>query len=220
MRTPTSPVLTAKTSVEIVISNFTTSRHHSTGLRIPKTDPGDYVNILGVTIPTGVVLQQAFEERNRKVLFKKSHFNSIKIDLRNVILLDSQYSMDLFCNTKLVRNIYKTNKNILLQSNGGTMIITHKSKVANYNPHVWFYQKYITKLIAIKNIIKQHHVTYNSLDEMFIVHIEEHGKHNVKLRMHESGLHYYDPEDEEFLFLNTVADNKESYIKQHIKDCD
>ena len=44
-------------------------------------------------------------------------------------------------------------------------------------------------LIAVKNLIYQHHVTYNSLDEMFIVHQEEHGKHNMHFRMHERGLH-------------------------------
>ena len=40
----------------------------------------------------------------------------------------------------------------------------------------------------------------------------------MHFRTHDSGLHYYDPEDEDFLFLNTVSVNKESYSKQHIKD--
>ena len=44
---------------------------------------------------------------------------------------------------------------------------------------------------------------------MFIVHQEEHGKNNMRFIMHESGLHYYDPEDEDFVFVNTVAGNKE-----------
>ena len=36
-------------------------------------------------------------------------------------------------------------------------------------------------------------------------------------RMHDSSLHYYEPEDEDFVFVNIVAGNKESYSKQHIK---
>ena len=35
--------------------------------------------------------------------------------------------------------------------------------------------------------------------------------------MHESGLNYYDPEDEKFVLVNTVKGNKESYSNQQIK---
>ena len=57
-----------------------------------------------------------------------------------------------------------------LQSNGGNMIINHKSQVAGYKAYVWFYQKSITNLVYLKNIIKNYCITYYSLDEMFIVH--------------------------------------------------
>ena len=123
-----------------------------------------------MTTPTGVVLYQEFEKRNRKVPFKKSHSRSIKIDLRNVRLIDGQSTMELFYNTKLVVNIYKANRNISLQSNGGKMLITHKAQVAGYKPHVWFDQKDITNLIDLKNIINKYCITYDSLDEMFIYH--------------------------------------------------
>ena len=35
--------------------------------------------------------------------------------------------------------------------------------------------------------------------------------------MHESGLHSYGPEDENFVFSNKVTGNKESYSKRNIK---
>ena len=89
-----------------------------------------------MTTPIGVVPLQVFGERNIKVLLKKSHTNSIKIDLRNVILLEIQYTMDLFCNSKLVEMIYKSKKNMRLQSNRGKMLITHKEQVDGYKPHV------------------------------------------------------------------------------------
>ena len=109
-----------------------------TGPKNFNTDPEDYVKIPGVTNPTCVVLQQEFEERNRNLLFKKSHAKSIKLDLRNVILLDSQSTMDIFCNLNLVGNIYKSKKKMCLQIKKGRIIITHKSQLAGYQPHVWF----------------------------------------------------------------------------------
>ena len=38
----------------------------------------------------------------------------------------------------------------------------------------------------------------------------------MHFRMHESGLHYYNP-DEYFTFINTLADNKRYYSKRQIK---
>ena len=32
-------------------------------------------------------------------------------------------------------------------------------------------------------------------------------------RMHDIGLHYYEPEDENVVFVNTVSGNKEGYRK-------
>ena len=59
-----------------------------------------------------MVLQQVFEEHNRKVLFKNSHANFIKPDLKNIILLDIKSTKELFCNTNLVGDIYKAKKQL------------------------------------------------------------------------------------------------------------
>ena len=109
-----------------------------TGTNQFKTDREDSVKVPGVTTPTAMVLQKTFEQRNRKLMFKKIHANSIKLDLRNVILLDSQSTMDIFCNLNLVVNIYKSKKKMCLQIKKGRIIITHKSQLAGYQPHVWF----------------------------------------------------------------------------------
>ena len=72
------------------------------------------------------MLQHSFEGQNIKLLFKKSHANSIKLFLRNDILLDRTSTMDLLCNTKLVGRFNKANKKMHRQINGGKMLITHK----------------------------------------------------------------------------------------------
>jgi hypothetical protein len=51
-------------------------------------------------------LDKKFEPRIAK-LFKLAG-SSIKLDLEEVILLDSQSTMDLFCNAALVSNIIKS----------------------------------------------------------------------------------------------------------------
>ena len=84
---------------------------------------------------------------------------------------------------------------MFIQSNVDKLLITNMAYVSGYNPHIWFNQKSIPNLIFLKNITNEYHVIYDSLYAMFIVHQEQHGKHNIHFIMHESGLHYYDPED-------------------------
>ena len=39
----------------------------------------------------------------------------------------------------------------------------------------------------------------------------------MQFRMHESGLHYFDPRDQEFIFFNTVYNNKDDLTARQIK---
>ena len=70
-----------------------------------------------------------------------------------------QPTMGLFFNPKLVGNIYKANKKMCFQSNGGKIFIYYKAQVSGYKTHFLFDQIYITNLISHKNSIKQYHVT-------------------------------------------------------------
>jgi hypothetical protein len=115
-----------------------------------------------------------------------------------------------------------------LKSKGGTMVVTatHKAEVAGYHTHVvWYNKKAITNIIALSNVIKQYRVTYDGDDQMFVVHRESENKPNMEFRMHESGMHYYDPRSEsattinynrEFTFVNTVSGNKEGFTQRQI----
>jgi len=103
--------------------------------------------------------------------------------------------MDLICNPALVTRTFKSGTSMRLKSNGGTMTVTHKAKMAGYHTHVWYNKKAITNILALSNVIKQYRVTYDSDDQMFVVHREPE-KPNMEFRMHESGLHYYDPRND------------------------
>jgi hypothetical protein len=101
------------------------------------------------------------------------------------------------------------------------MLVTRKATMPGYNKDVWFSTRAITNIIALRNLIQQYRVTYDSDDNMFVVHREPQGKPNVEFCMHKCGLHYYDPRNENHLaFVNTVSENKEGFTKIQIKSAE
>jgi hypothetical protein len=105
-----------------------------------------------------------------------------------------------------------------LKSNGGTMVVTRKAMMEGYNKTVWFSTRSIANIIALRNLIDQYLVTYDSDNVMFVVHRESESKPNIEFKMHKSGLHYYDPRKEQQLtFVNTVSENKAGFTNRQIK---
>jgi hypothetical protein len=115
-----------------------------------------------------VQLDKKFEPRIAK-LFKQAG-SSIKLDLKEVILLHIQSTMDLFYNAALVSKIRKSRSNMRLKSNGGTMVVNRTATMEGYNRTLWFSTRAITNIIALHNLIDQYRVTYDSEDLMFVVH--------------------------------------------------
>ena len=52
------------------------------------------------------------------------------------------------------------------------MVIYHRTVVSGYIKDVWFDKTNITNIFALKNLMQQYRVTYDSLDKKNIVHIE------------------------------------------------
>ena len=82
-----------------------------------------------------------------------------------------------------------------VQGNEYTLAIKHKATVPRYKEDVWFSKYAITNIIDLKNLIKQYCVTYDSIDQIFVVHREDKEKQNTEFKMHESGLHCYNLTD-------------------------
>jgi hypothetical protein len=53
-----------------------------------------------------------------------------------------------------------------------------------------------------------------------VVHCKLEGKPDMEFWMHKSGLHYFDPRDSEFTFVNTVSKNKAGFTKRQIKEAE
>ncbi len=70
------------------------------------------------------------EKYHYNVSMKQSTGKLEGLDLRNVILLDSQSTMSLFCKKRLVTKIRKSNEKLTLRSNGGSMKV---GRIASIN---------------------------------------------------------------------------------------
>jgi hypothetical protein len=151
-------------------------------------------------------------------MLKQSHPSLRELDMKEVILLDSQSTIDIFCNRKLLGKIKRSMKPLRLRSDGGSIILNKVATIDNYCGKVWYLKDAITNILSLKNVIKQYQVTYNSEEGLyFIVHRAEHGAPNMYFEMHESGLHYYDPRKQgNFSFVETVDGNKAMFTKQQL----
>jgi len=91
--------------------------------------------------------------------------------LCDVILLDSQSTMDLFCNKAMVTSIYASTEPCMLQSNRGQMIISHKAVVPCLKQDVWLDADALSNIVALSTLSQQYRIIYNSANgSCFIVH--------------------------------------------------
>ena len=99
------------------------------------------------------------------------------------------------------------------------MKFNHKATINGYERPVWFSKDAMTNIIALKNIIRQYRVTYDSDESTFVVHRKAAIKNNMEFRMHANGLHWYYLREDitEFAFMETVAGNKKGFTKRQIK---
>jgi len=156
---------------------------------------------------------QSFETRNKAALFKQHDSKFDKLNLRNIILLDNQSTMDLFCNPTMVQDIVQSTETLTVTSNGGSMKVNQKATVRGYNQQVWFSTDAITNIISLSNLTSQYRVTYDSEDaQKFVIHRE--GKPNMEFRKHSTGLHFYNPTHDDMVFVATVASNETNYTER------
>jgi hypothetical protein len=140
---------------------------------------------------------------------------SSPLNLRDMILLDNQSTVDLFCNPKLVSFITKTKQSMTVLGNGGTLTANTKAHVENYGS-VWYHPQAIPNILSLKNVSKRFRVTYDSQGKgAFIVH-KPNGI-NVHFVAHQDGLHYHNTHDRQLTMVTTVAKESKGYSKRQIE---
>jgi hypothetical protein len=134
-----------------------------------------------------------------------------------LILLDNESTMDLFCNKHFVTGVAKSYDSVTVTGNGGTLVVKQKATLNGYHTKIWFDKRAITNILALANVAKQYCVTYDSGDTKgFVVHRAKFGLPDMRFELHRSGLHIYNPKEEQLTFVNTVKDNMEAFTKRQI----
>ena len=70
----------------------------------------------------------------------------------------------------------------------------------------------------LKQFIKQDQVTYNIIDQIFVVYREYQKKPNMESKMHEYGFPWYNPTDKSVVLINDVSLNNQLISKRQIKN--
>jgi len=133
------------------------------------------------------------------------------------ILLDSQSTVDVFCNAKMLTNVQEAKRHLTLHCNAGTVQVTMKGDLQGYGT-VWYHPSGIANILSLNNVCKKYHVTFdsgNTEEQGLVVHKNDGSKQIF--RPSKKGLYYSDvASDIGAIMVNTVDSNKSKYsVRQY-----
>ena len=86
------------------------------------------------------------------------------------LLLDSQSTVDVFCNADLLEGIHKVNTTLTIRCNAGRKTTHWKGYLPGYGK-VWYYPEGIANILSLSRVKQRYRVTYDSaVDNCFHVH--------------------------------------------------
>lgn len=132
-------------------------------------------------------------------------------NLKEFILLDSDSTDTVFCNSKYVTNIRDSNEVLRLNTNGGVLEVNKKCDVPHLGTH-WFSDNAITNVISLAHMADKFRVTYDSdKEKAMIVHLPN---KTVKFHQMKNGLYGRNPSHEDMpqklkaQMINTMKENE------------
>ena len=85
-----------------------------------------------------------------------------ELSLKDVILLDSQSTVSVFCNADYVSDIKKSKHPLILQSDGCSLKLNKIATFAELGCEVWYSSRAITNILSLASIQQQYQITYDS----------------------------------------------------------
>ena len=125
------------------------------------------------------------------------------------LLLDSQSTIDVFSNAKLLSNIHRISTTLRIRCNAGMKTTNYRGYLSGYG-WVWYYPDGIANILSLSRVKEKYRVTFDSaLDNCFHVHKAD-GK-ILKFNEATRRLYYFDTADRDetgTMLITTVEGNK------------
>jgi hypothetical protein len=142
------------------------------------------------------------------------------------ILLDSQSTVSVFKNKALVTNIRPSARTLRVHTNGGTQTSNQIGTVKNFGD-VWFNTNSLANILSMAEVRKVCRITMDTSLEA-AMHVHRKDGSLMKFQEYRSGLYFFDTlvkkntstNEQDYLFLNTVAGNKGKYTQHEIQGAD
>ncbi len=151
------------------------------------------------------------------VLQKYSFAQAVNKKLWDRVLLDSQSSVDVFCNASLLTDIHYAGSRMYIQCNAGTLMTDMQGTLPGYGI-VWYSEKAIANILSLNNVRSRSGVVYLDEEGKFTVTNAD-GSVDVYVA-DEDGLHSRCATATECatatLLVATVDDNKDNYTKSEV----
>ena len=132
------------------------------------------------------------------------------------VLLDTQSTIDVFVNRRLLRNIRRINQYMYIHC---TAVVTRTNLVGELPGYgtVWFHPDGIANILSLSRVKTKYRITFDSDENNeFIVHKPDGSTHNFRESSH--GLYYHDTStgvtgvvETGMALVTTVADNASNY---------